>query len=148
MNKKDKREKYIKEEPYKSIEHKQNDYKDYTETINESTYYKICVKGANAKYGGKGGKQCAEHFFKKGSKIKFYVGGQESGGKGGICKRGNNMGYGHNGGGSSRAEFGKELLIVAGGGGGNSETGKKGGDYEKNGEGLWGGGGATENTPG
>ena len=59
----------------------------------------------------------------------FICGGQESGGKGGICERFLANDSGHNEGGLSKAEFGKVFLIVAGRG--DSENGNKGGNYEK-----------------
>ncbi len=113
--------------------------------------YKVCVFGAKAMEGGRGGKQCATHFFKKGDFIDFYLEGRSSGGQGGKnC--GWNHGNGYDGAGLAKAEkrnHSEEFLIVAGGGGGNSEDNiNKGGDYEKDGEGAYKGGGATSSTYG
>ena len=87
-----------------------------------------------------------EYYFEKGSKVAFISGGQESGGKGGICERFLANDSGHNEGGLSKAEFGKVFLIVAGGG--DSENGNKGGNYEKKGEEDWGGRGSTNESAG
>ena len=75
--------------------------------------------------------------------------GRSSGGIGGKnC--GNNNGNAYNGAGLAKAEkrnHAQEFLIVAGGGGRSSEKKiNKGGDYEKDGEGLYKGGGATSST--
>ena len=115
---------------------------NYTYAIIYPGLYRICVYGSKAEVGGKGGKQCAEHPFEKGSNIKFYYEGQNSGGKGGECSGyfGFFGGKGYNGGGLSKAEFGNKFLIVAGGGGGDSQNKiNKGGDSEKDGSGLKGG---------
>jgi len=119
--------------------------------ITQEGIYKVCVFGAKAMEGGRGGKQCATHFFKKGDFIDFYLEGRSSGGQGGKnC--GWNHGNGYDGAGLAKAEkrnHSEEFLIVAGGGGGNSEDNiNKGGDYEKDGEGTFKGGGATSLTYG
>lgn len=113
--------------------------------IKSTGTYRICVYGAKAIKGGRGGKQCAQHLFKKDSKIKIYFEGQEDGGEGGKgC--GLNGGKGFNGAGLSMASYEEEFLIVAGGGGGDSEGSKnKGGDFEKDGDGLNGGKGGNKN---
>ena len=112
----------------------------------ESSKYRVCVNGANAEKGGKGGEQCVEYYFEKGSIIQYKLGGKTSGGKGGTCGC-YNEGKGHNGAGLSYAKC-SSFYIVAGGGGGSSESGNKGGDSEKNGEGKYGGEGATKFRPG
>ena len=118
---------------------KGNKIESQTYTIKSEGMYRICVYGATAKNGGKGGKQCAEHYFEKNSIINFYYEGQESGGEGGK-KCGWNGGNGFNGAGLSKAEYGKDFLIIGGGGGGNSEDNKnKGGDFNENGKGNKGG---------
>ena len=113
--------------------------------IPESSSYRICVFGAKAKQGGYGGKQCGEYYFEKGSKITFYYEGREAGGKGGKDCGFWSKGDGYDGGGLSMASYNNEILIVAGGGGGDSEDNKnKGGDFQKDGEGIYGGKGATK----
>ena len=112
----------------------------------DSSKYRVCVDGANANKGGKGGQQCVEYYFEKGSIIEYKLGGKNSGGKGGTCGCVSN-GKGHNGAGLSYAKC-SSFYIVAGGGGGDSESGNKGGDSEENGEGKYGGEGATKFRPG
>ena len=85
-----------------TFKHKEDNYKNYEVPINERSYYRVCVNGAKAK---KGGKQCAEYYLEKGSIINFYIGGQESGGKRGYCKKFWNSGYGCNGGRLSKVEY-------------------------------------------
>ena len=128
--------------------HRGNEYTNSLEkTITESHKYRICVYGANAEKGGKGCVQCAESYFEKGSIIKYQLGGKTSGGEGGKdC--GWTGGNGHNGAGSSFASYSDYFYIEAGGGGGNSENNKKGGDCERDGEGEYGGKGATKNEYG
>ena len=117
-----------------------------TFTFNNSNKYRVCVDGANAEKGGKGGHQCVEHYFEKGSIIEYKLGGKKSGGKGGTCGC-IATGKGHSGAGLSYAKC-SSFYIVAGGGGGNSESGNKGGDSERKGEGKYGGEGATKSWPG
>lgn len=106
-----------------------DDVGNYAYQIPSKGWYRICVYGSKAKEGGKGGRQCADHLFKEGSNITFYWEGQNSGGKGGKGCGFLGNGKGYNGGGLSKAEFGKEFLIIAGGGGGDSQGKlKKGGD--------------------
>ena len=111
-----------------------------------SSKYRVCIDGANAKKGGKGGHQCVEYYFEKGSIIEYKLGGKTSGGKGGTCGC-TSDGKSHNGAGLSYAKS-SSFYIVAGGGGGSSESGNKGGDSEENGDGKYGGEGATKFRPG
>jgi len=113
--------------------------------ITQEGVYKVCVFGAKAIEGGRGGKQCATHLFKEGNFIDFHLEGRSSGGIGGKnC--GSNNGDAYNGAGLALAQkrnHPEEFVIVAGGGGGSSENKiNKGGDYEKDGEGTFKGGGA------
>ena len=125
--------------------HSENNYTNILEyIIDESCQYRICVYGGNAEKGGKGCVQCAESYFEKGSIIQYRLGGKTSGGEGGK-ECGTTKGDAHNGAGLSWANYSNYYLIVAGGGGGNSESGNKGGDCERNGEGKYGGNGATKN---
>jgi hypothetical protein len=114
---------------------KENVIDSQKKKIESEGIYRICVYGATAKNGGKGGRQCAEHYFEKDSEITFYYEGQESGGEGGKgC--GWFRGKGFNGAGLSKAEHGNNFRIIGGGGGGDSEKKiNKGGDYNKDGQG-------------
>ena len=140
MAKKNKeKEKYIDDNSYtgengvKKFINTNNKNDEETKTIDSDGLYRICVYGANAKEGGKGGKQCATHYFHKNNEIKFTYESQIAGGKGGKVCGLIFSGDGYNGGGLSMAEFGNEFLIIGGGGGGNSESnGNKGGDYDEN----------------
>lgn len=116
--------------------------------ITDTSSYRICVYGSKANNGGFGGKQCGEFYFEKGSIIEFKYEGEEARGK-----RGKDCGYdkgsGYNGGGLSMASFNGEILIVAGGGGGNSEGNtNKGGNFQNDGQGNFGGKGAHADEPG
>ena len=152
-NEKEEEEKRNIEEEYNnemkifSDENKGDAYSEITKLlIKENGSYRICVSGAKAKPGGKGGVQCVESYLEKDSIIEYILGGRKSGGKGGKgC--GLFGGDGHNGAGLSYAES-SSFLIVAGGGGGDSESGNKGGNFEEKGEGEYGGGGATQDSPG
>jgi len=125
--------------PYIIKDHLYKINKEYQYIIEEEGSYRICVFGAKPEKGGIGGKQCADHYFKKGSEIIFNCEGRNQGGEGGkgcgLFKSGN----GNNGGGLSMAKYDDEFFIVGGGGGGDSEDNKKGGDYQKDGEGENGG---------
>ena len=117
-------------------------------TIPNNGYYSICVYGAKAKKGGRGGKICGDNYFDKDSIIECSFGGQTAGGDGGKgCGFWEN-GNGNNGAGLSMAKYGA-FIVVAGGGGGDSEGGyTKGGDAEKDGEGIYKGLGATRDKSG
>ena len=95
---------------------------EYVQILQEGVY-KVCVFGAKAIKGGRGGKQCATHPLKKGDFIDFYLEGRSSGGIGGKnC--GSNYGNAYNGAGLAKAKKRnhiQEFFIVAGGGGGSSE---------------------------
>ena len=120
-NEKEEEEKRNIEEEYNnemkifSDENKGDAYSEITKLlIKENGSYRICVSGAKAKPGGKGGVQCVESYLEKGSNIEYKLGGRKSGGKGGKgC--GLFGGDGHNGAGLSYAES-SSFLIVAGGG--------------------------------
>ena len=56
---------------------KKNEIDSQKYKIESEGIYKICVYGATAKNGGRGGRQCAEHYFVKDSEITFYYEGQE-----------------------------------------------------------------------
>jgi hypothetical protein len=119
-------------------DHKKETESNYSYPVKFEGSYRICVFGAKPTKGGRGGKQCAEHYFKRGSIIKFYCEGRDQGGEGGKgC--GKFGGNGENGGGLSMAKYEDEFFIVGGGGGGNSEDSIKGGDFQKDGEGENGG---------
>ncbi len=116
--------------------------------INETGNYNICVYGAEANPGGRGGKVCVynEHF-EKNDKIEYNLGSRHAGGKRGInC--GNSRGNGYNGAGLALAKYKNNILLIAGGGGGNSESGNIGGDAEGNGNGKYGGFGGNKDKPG
>ena len=117
-------------------------------TIPSKGVYSICVYGAKAKEGGRGGKICGDNYFDKDSIIECSFGGQTAGGEGGKgCGFWEN-GNGNNGAGYSMAKYGA-FIVIAGGGGGDSEGGyTKGGDAEKEGEGLYKGLGAKRDKGG
>ena len=112
--------------------------------ITDSGNYYICSYGPKAKKGGRGGIACGENYFQQNSELKFTLGARQVGGKGGKnCGFWEN-GDGFNGAGFSMVEHKNGLfMVVAGGGGGDSESGNKGGDAEKDGEGQYNGKGAT-----
>lgn len=120
-------------------------------TINETGNYQICVFGASAIKGGKGGIVCCEHSFEIGNIIDFYFEGRTAGGVGGKnCGfRGGNA---YDGAGLGKAVLRgheNEFKIIAGGGGGSSENDyNKGGNAEENGAGINSGKGATINSAG
>ena len=110
--------------------------------INETGKYRICVFGAKAIVGGKGGKTCSIHSFNKNSTIEFYFEGRRAGGKGGKgC--GYTKGDAYDGAGLGQAVWKyheDEFKIIAGGGGGSSENNENmGGDFEQDGKGKYGG---------
>ena len=117
-------------------------------TIPNNGNYSICVYGAKAKKGGRGGKICGDNYFDKDSIIECSFGGQTAGGDGGKgCGFWEN-GNGNNGAGLSIAKYGA-FTVVAGGGGGDSEGGHaKRGDAEKDGGGLYKGLGGERNKGG
>ena len=107
--------------------------------------------GATALAGGKGGIQCAQHIFEKDDIIEFYLEGRNAGGIGGKKCGLMTDGNAYDGAGLAKAirKNHSDFEVVAGGGGGNSENNKtKGGDFETNGEGKYGGQGATNTTYG
>ena len=118
-------------------------------TFENEGNYRICIYGAKAINGGKGGLQCALHSFKKNDTLLFYFEGRKSGGKGGK-----KCGFwyrrdGNDGAGMARVirKNYKDFEIIAGGGGGSSESNKnEGGDAEQNGKGKFGGNGAKNST--
>ena len=136
----------IKERFFKSDGH---GYIEESFKIPNEGDYEICLCGASALEGGKGGFICAKHNFTKNNIIDFRLEGRSAGGKGGkncgcyLCEKGS----GKDGAGLARAikkNFKNEFELVAGGGGGNAEgTINKGGDCEEDGNGSFGGKGAT-----
>ena len=123
-------------------EYNSKGYINKNHIINETGLYEICVYGAAAIKGGKGGVVCGKYFFKVNNTLQYELGGREAGGVAGInC--GISRGKGTNGAGRAYAKFNNEFEIVAGGGGGCSESGNKGGDAEENGDGYYGGGAGT-----
>ena len=112
--------------------------------INYRGKYRICLYGATAIKGGRGGFQCGEHFLEKNDIIEFYLEGRNSGGKGGKnCGWFKSDAYDGAGLAKAIAKNNKNEIkfeIVAGGGGGDSDGGKsKGGDCGNNGQGKFGG---------
>jgi hypothetical protein len=148
-NKKDEKNKSNELENYFYLNNGNNSiYKTFQFLIEGE--YKICVYGAKALEGGKGGVQCAEHFFEKNDKLEFYLEGRKSGGKGGVNCSKIETKNGYDGAGLAkviRLNY-SDFVLVAGGGGGSCESGNKGGDYERDGEDEKGGKGATNTSGG
>ena len=151
-----------KDEDKKDEKNKSNELENYfyLNNGNNSIYktfqfliegeYKICVYGAKALEGGKGGVQCAEHYFEKNDTLEFYLEGRKSGGKGGVNCGKIETKNGYDGAGLAkviRLNY-SDFELVAGGGGGSCESGNKGGDYERDGEDEKGGKGATNTSGG
>jgi len=136
---------YFFNEDKKDYEH--NNYYNNSFQFKETGSYQICIYGAEANPGGKGGMVCTNYIpFKKKDIIEYRLGGREAGGKKGEnC--GKSKGKGYNGAGMALAKF-KNIILMAGGGGGNSESDNEGGDAEKNGDGYFKGQGAYENEYG
>ena len=126
-----------------------NEHESKDHIINETGRYEICIFGASAIEGGKGGKVCCKHPFERGDIIDFYLEGRAAGGKGGK-KCGWNKVDAYDGAGLGQAILRgheKEFKIIAGGGGGSSEKNyNKGGNAEENGAGKYGGKGAKNNS--
>lgn len=127
-----------------------NDYEAKYYIINEKGSYEICIFGASAIEGGKGGKVCSQHHFERGDIINFYFEGRAAGGKGGKNCGIWNGNDAYDGAGLGQARLRKheeEFTIIAGGGGGSSEKNyNKGGNAEENGAGKYGGKGAKNNS--
>ena len=124
-----------------NYQYKSEDYIENQYIFNETGKYEICVYGASAFEGGRGGSVCGQYNFKEDEVLYYELGGREAGGEGGqFCR---SRGKGSNGAGRAFANCSNGFTIVGGGGGGNSENGNKGGDAGKDGDGTFGGKGAT-----
>ena len=127
-----------------------NEHESKAHIINETGLYEICIFGASAIEGGKGGKVCCKHPFEIGDIIDFYFEGRAAGGKGGKKCGWRDKGDAYDGAGLGQALLRgheKEFKIIAGGGGGSSENNFcKGGNAEENGVGKYGGKGAKNKS--
>ena len=135
---------------FKEDDKNYNSFKYYNDSckINKTGNYDICVYGAKANSGGRGGKVCINNEnFEKNDKIEYRLGRRDAGGQGGrTCGKSENKGK--NGAGMALAKYKNKNILIAGGGGGDSESNNKGGDAESNGNGKNAGKGAKENIPG
>ena len=137
---------FILEESYGS-NYSSTEYIFNNFTFNETGLYKICVYGAAAIKGGKGGFVCGKYYFEINETLYYGLGGREAGGEAGInC--GVSKGKWTNGAGRAYANCTNGFEIVAGGGSGDSEHGSKGGNIEEDGYGVYGGGGANTTNGG
>ena len=130
-------------------DYREDSYNDGYFEINQTANYKICVYGAKAIKGGRGGEICGINNFNKSDILYYKLGGTEAGGKGGKGCGLKNKNDGYNGAGYGKINYSDNFLIVAGGGGGDSEERlNKGGDAGKNGGGELGGKAGTQSSGG
>ena len=128
-------------EENKKYQYNSESYIDNQYIFNETGLYRICVYGASAIKGGRGGSVCGEYHFEENEILYYELGGREAGGERG--KECGKRGDGFNGAGRAFANCSNGFIIVGGGGGGNSEDNNQGGDAGKDGAGFFGGKGGT-----
>ena len=124
-----------------NYQYNSKNYVDNYYIFNESGLHEICVYGATANQGGRGGSVCGQYIFKENETLYYELGGREAGGSAGLnCGTRGRASYGA---GRALANCSNGFIIIGGGGGGSSENGNKGGDAGEDGEGKYGGKGAT-----